>query len=275
MKLPNFREHAGLNRLRRAMGAEYKEVDWGGHGWKSMDPEEFRRRLAEGVVVDVSDIDIEPDDTLSVNGERVLVYIRDVGDENKRKFHIAGCFHYKNEREQAIADNRASKYVVSQRTDGWFKMRVQIGYGRPKESLVKLNVCKLCLQKIRYKGYRNHGRYKENKIYENFKLDDFFSLYNKSPINNKPLYNDETAPPNDYSRNQTRINNEVKQEANWVCKNEKCGRDCSEQSRRRYLEVHHVNRNKSDNRRSNLKALCHWCHQKEHGRAPKYPDPDN
>ncbi|MDJ0617036.1 MAG: HNH endonuclease [Calothrix sp. MO_192.B10] len=78
---------------------------------------------------------------------------------------------------------------------------------------------------------------------------------------------------NSYPDNWTEIATAIKQEAKWHC--QKCGMKCiapgektshlSRSERMVYtLQVHHWNRNPSDNRRENLVALCSGCHLSYH-----------
>ena len=72
-----------------------------------------------------------------------------------------------------------------------------------------------------------------------------------------------------YPDNWSEIATAVKLEAKWCC--QKCGLQCippgekiseiTRRERRVYtLQVHHWNRNPTDNRRGNLVALCSACH---------------
>ncbi len=267
MKLPNFREHARLNLLRRAMGAEYVEQERGGAGWKSLDPNELRKTLAsrEGLEVNPDDLVIGSDGTLAINGERVLIYIRDVSSLGSRpKFHIAHCGTLSG----MIKGGRGHRYVVSNRTDGIFQINVNNGYAGVQTEHVRLNVCKNCLAKLRYKGYRQYGR-DWDEIYRNFRLDEFFEMYRETPTTWLPLHNNETAPANVYPEDWHEISLQYRESVGWVC--EQCLINFRVQRQR--LHVHHIDGNKANNDRTNLKALCHWCHRKQpgHGHMARNP----
>ena len=267
MKLPNFREHAGLNRLRRAMGAEYVEQKVVGVEWDPFDKNKIIAQIIGGndAVVDPSVIDFGDDSTIAINGERVLIYIRDVGSFGSRpKFHIAYCSTLKG----MVAGNRGDRYVVSKRTDGIFQINVNTGYAGVQTEHVPLNVCKNCLAKLRYKGYRQYGR-DWNKIYHNFKLDEFFEMYRETPTTWRPLLNNETAPPNTYTEDWPEISLQYRESVGWIC--EQCL--ISFRVQRQRLHVHHIDGNKANNDSSNLKALCHWCHREQpgHGHMARNP----
>ena len=101
----------------------------------------------------------------------VIVYIRDqIIFENAKhrsepKFHIAQC----STLNQMLNQNRYAKYVVSTRTDGLFKINYiknnKVIRTNEKE---KLYVCKHCLQKINWNGYKKASDEEKNFIYEKF-----------------------------------------------------------------------------------------------------------
>ena len=79
------------------------------------------------------------------------------------------------------------------------------------------------------------------------------------------------SPP--YPDNWTDIAFSIKEEAGWRCS--KCGMQCirpgddvskltPSQRMARTLQVHHWNRNPTDNRPENLSALCSGCHLSYH-----------
>ena len=267
MKLPDFSKHEGLNRLRRGMGANYKERKWEDR-WEPMGREDILRQLRRGkdVVVGGDVLDYGDDDTLAINGKRVLIYIRDVGSFGSRpKVHIAHCATLKG----MVAANRGHRYVVSTRTDGIFQINVDNGYAGVQSEHVPLKICKNCLHKLNYKGYRWSYPQQKKEIFEDFRFDEFFDQYSETPTTWRPLHDNETVPLNAYTPDWDQIKNDVKHEANWTC--QECGLDCSEM--RKDLHVHHKDRNKANNNRSNLIALCHWCHKEQpgHGHMARNP----
>jgi hypothetical protein len=94
-----------------------------------------------------------------------------------------------------------------------------------------------------------------------FTPDDFFKVYPRSFHAAKPRYNSDTAPLNEYPADFLEISQRLRQGNGWQCQN--CGQILSAQHLRKYLHVHHVNGNRSDNTRQNLKILCVACHADE------------
>lgn len=67
----------------------------------------------------------------------------------------------------------------------------------------------------------------------------------------------DSHPVNDYTPDWSVVSANYRKEQNYICEN--CGVDLS--SERRLLHVHHKNRDKGDNRKKNLVALCAICHK--------------
>ena len=266
MKLPDFSENNGLNELRQQMGAEL--ISWRSGGrWDPIDIE----LGGEGKEIPPEEIEYAPDGTLGYEGRRVVVYIRDqyvfnshervdpdklVDPERLYKFHIAYCPTLKVMQSQ----NKFERYVVATRTDGKFIVNFLVGGGiHDKGERVerRLYVCKNCLNKLDYKKYRTK-RTQQSNIRESFDLKEFFETYG-SQIKTKPTHTDITAPINKYSSDWDQISRQYKEKIGWKC--EECSINLEEKTE--FLEVHHEDSQKNNNREENLRALCIDCHVKQ------------
>lgn len=263
MRLPDFASATIFNNLRMKMGAEL--IDWDTVSWKAVDSDDLLRKLnsLEGIIIDdISEIVFADDGTFEYKGQKVLVYIRDQKQNPKYykpreyKFHICNC----DVINKFIRNNRFDRYVVSTRTDGKFLVNIVNTWNKEyieKDTIKELKVCKTCLMKLTYKGYRDYKR--DNSIYTEFSLNEFFKKYKAKQFTSTPTYTEKTAPPDLYDSKAIRMNEKIKRQNNWSC--QKCGMDLS--SNKKYLHIHHINGVKSDNRVSNLRCLCIGCHSEE------------
>jgi hypothetical protein len=268
MTLPDFIEFEPFNRLRRLMNASLPEGCSSGYVINHLTHDDLDKALEgiEGVTVgDISDVDVLPDGTLAYKGRRVLLYIRDKAsyrDHDPRQllpsFHVSNCRTLKRMREEG----RYERYVVTQRTDGRFKMNFHYGYGKVKSEVYELRVCRDCLGFLSYKGY-SPADYKRHQTHSAFSLSEYFILYPKSLVHALPPHIDDTAPLNDYTTGFREASIRYRSEHGWTCENAKCGVDLSGAAHRRYLHTHHVNAQKNDDRSENHKALCIRCHAEQ------------
>ena len=153
-----------------------------------------------------------------------------------------------------------SRYFVSRRTDGKFKVNLLRGNEiTERDKLVEMKVCKNCLDKLSYMGYSNQNEFSErNRVYNNFKISEFLNSYG-SKIYTVPQHDVDTAPINMYSDDFYKISYNYRKSKNWKC--EQCGIDFTYDKKN--LHTHHIDGNKANNRFSNLKALCYNCHSKQ------------
>ena len=271
MNLPDFSKHVGLNQLRQNMGVEL--ISWNsGEEWKSINIDKIL--ITTGIEITPDEIEYADDGTLEYGGRKVVVYIRDqyvpsdATREQLYKFHVADC----NALQEMKKLNRYERYVVTYRRDGKFIVNLlgESGY-RDKEEEVerRLYVCKYCLDRLNYNGYRRRGYSGQNAIRDYFDLRAFFEKYD-SQITREPTHTDITAPLNTYSPNWNQISHRYKETRNWEC--EECGVNLGD--KRKFLHVHHKNGLKNDNGEQNLRALCIRCHAKmpQHQHMKLLPD---
>lgn len=232
---------------------------------------DWKDTLREGVTIQTGDPNFTYDEKtgeLLYKGVKVLLYIRDQTNPylqnvdlsqytSKYKFHIAYC----STLESMYQQGKYEKYVVSTRNDGFFLVRLSNGHD-VATSTQELKVCKNCLKRLNYKNYNNVTYPEQRRIYENFALEEFFSVKdgNYRFLGTLPRKTDKNAPVNEYTDDWAKISNMHRQRVNWKC--ERCGKDCSRNHGD--LHVHHKDGIKSNNQVWNLEALCTVCHTKEH-----------
>lgn len=225
--------------------------------------QEWKDALVEGIEIKITDEDFkcEKNGLMSYKGERVIIYIRDQANYSKNfkseyRFHITWCSTLSTKE----ANGTFEKYVVSTRTDGKFKVNI-MGNNGVESTFKDLMVCKNCLKKLDYNGYRSATKSQKREIFKNFKIADFLKEYKNdisSEIMQKPTYNEETAPLNNYSARWSVISKKLKGRKNYC---EECHKIFKNDT---IVHVHHINGLKNDNSPSNLSVLCADCHIKHH-----------
>lgn len=266
IELPNFFNSDALNTLKERMG-----IDRHTYG-KFGDSQDIGTRIQlETTGVEVKDLsDIVPlgDYTLSYNGKRIILYIRDVndwGDSDKLpKFHVSICSTV-----QSMIDlGKKKKYVVSNSESDVFQLNFINGKS-VREVEHPLSVCKNCLETLRWNDYSKSWSYdKKTQCVTSFQVKEFFSKYPKSLIDEKGFSN-KNSLLNQYPSNWKKISRDYREFKNWIC--EQCGVNLTHQ--RRLLQTHHINSLKNENNYSNLKALCVYCHANQPMHGHMYNNP--
>ncbi len=271
MRLPDFLQAADLNALRQAMGATLSASFRMTQVYKPIALPEIGERLRnDGIDVGFDELKVLKDGTLSYQGHRVILYIRDVGNYAERKslpkYHLAYCRTLDEMRKYG----KSSKFVVANRDDG--KFVVNITGDKLRSQIAKLDICQNCLAKISWKGFRiDLGKAERRQFVQAFRLQEFFQAYPRDLIAVKPDKTSDTAPLNDYPANWQAISEAFKAANGYRCM--KCHLVLSG-LHSRYLHVHHKNGQKNECQPGNLEALCIRCHADEplHSHMKDSPD---
>jgi len=226
--------------------------------------------LAKGKILG-QDIQLEEIDgtngILNYDGHQVMLYIPDQGaniesvlQNGKRKgakrVHVAECKTIIGMRNKGRFNNR---YDVISRVDGWFPVFGQsLNSNNSVEGNADLAVCQNCLSELNFQGFGDLKNYSEkSKITDHFSFIDFFETYS-SYFKTLPISTTDYQGGG-YTSDWASISSKLRSELNYTC--EQCGIDLNSESK--LLHVHHINGNKSDNSRNNLRALCADCHKKQ------------
>jgi len=209
----------------------------------------FISRVAEG-------------DAFTSNGKAVALYIEDCKNkpltndlEDLPKVHIVNCGRNFPE----------GRYVQVINPDGRFKVIFRGGVVVERN----LRVCRNCKKTIKAARRGLVGKF-------NFQSHDGrdidWSAWNKfiagqevAAIRHKDTANLREAGTVDvssysYTDDWRQISKEMREAAGWCCS------DCGVVLQGRYkyyLDCHHINRNKRDNDKANLKVLCRLCHREQ------------
>lgn len=209
----------------------------------------FISRVAEG-------------DVFTANGKAVALYIEDCKNkfptydvEDLPKVHIVNCGRNFPE----------GRYVQVINPDGKFKVIFRGGVVVERN----LRVCYNCKKTIKAERRGLVGKF-------NFQSHDGrdidWSAWNKfiagqeiAPIRHKDTARLHEAGKVDvssygYTDDWPQISQEMRKAAGWRCSD--CGVVLAGRDKR-YLDCHHMNRNKRDNDKSNLRVLCRLCHREQ------------
>jgi hypothetical protein len=262
VKLVNFYEFVQLNTLRQLMDAELIQEFNFNSGITLLDEDFISRLDNDGIEIEsLDEIEFRADKTLGYKGQRVLIYIRDVNHYREEirlpKFHIATC----ETLEKMWKNKRSERYVLYRRENGVFKVNVMKD-GKIDVRHEKLDVCRNCLTHLNWDNYKETKSLRDGIVYD-FSISKYFEKYPKSLLTVMPSHDSDTAPLNDYTENWSKISKEIKEKARNQCENPNC-KVYLIGNHSQYLHVHHIDGQKNNNKKHNLKVLCVKCHANEH-----------
>lgn len=205
------------------------------------------------------------DDDILLNdaGNPVTLHIKhpiksyQTGQYSDPKIHIFEC----NTLKKMIKDGRLNRYVLSEKAD-----RVRKVVYDKAEKYVELYICQNCLSKINWGRFSKEDQDKFKSLHKSelakvFDLKVFFEVY-KAPLYDRSQnlrYENAQTKANEYSKDWKEISYQYRASKNWQC--ESCG--TSFVHNKGELHTHHIDGNKSNNHRYNLRALCYTCHSQQ------------
>jgi hypothetical protein len=261
VKLPNFKKSAALNQLKLKMGINPDH--YGSFASSSTYITSEERALlesGEGIEVSLDQLRILDDQTLAYKNSRVLLYIRDVSHYSKSwsddlpRYHLANCATL----QEMASAGRSSRYVIATETTGEFMLNFLTGRSVRAERK-KLNVCQRCLDRTRFPGWNSSDATSVRLAFvRKFSPSRFFELFPKSLHMQKPKYTAHDAPLNVYTPDFSDISSTLRRQSDWECSD--CRVKMLKAEHRKFLQTHHKNGARWDNRRENLEVLCMACH---------------
>ena len=203
---------------------------------------------------------------LNYDGHQVMLYIPDQGNnmamtmadgkaKGAKRVHVAECKTIISMRERGRFNDR---YDVISRIDGAFPI-FGIDYHTQKEiqGEADLAVCQNCLCLLNHQNFPNLTWVDKSQFIKEFSYAKFFETYS-SYFKTLPT-STVGFQSSGYTPDWPSISSKVRSELNYTC--EQCGVDLQHESK--LLHVHHINGNKANNERKNLRALCADCHKKQ------------
>jgi hypothetical protein len=231
--------------------------------------ESIGSHLNQGMVLG-KDIQLDEIDgsngVLNFDGHQVMLYIPDQGgnissvlsdgkQKVARRVHVAECKTIIGMRERGRFNDR---YDVISRIDGFFPVFGSDYYSRKElQGDADLAVCQNCLVLLNHKNFSQLEWSEKSQFINTFSYATFFESYTSYfKTLPKSTAGFEAAS---YTANWSSISSELRSDLDYCC--EQCGVNLT--SAKQLLHTHHINGNKTNNERNNLRVLCADCHKKQ------------
>lgn len=202
----------------------------------------FSKRLAEGISLDEKinrEIEIDSKQLLIYQNRRIFIYIRDiVQQQDLPKFHFTNC---EKMMEVRTANRLDKRYVMSSQSEDSFLLHID---RIPTKKT--LQSCLYCCKLVGLKTRITASQYIE-KFGNTIVPSTEFNVHN--------------APNSNYTDDWHAISMQLRGEKNYTC--EICKVNCSFISLKRFIHVHHQDRDRTNNNLNNLLVVCIECHAKQ------------
>ena len=211
----------------------------------------------EGLDIDLSDVFSTNNGELFIilkdgSIRKAIIHIVDISSWPDKwgypRFHIYSC----KKIAEMKSTNKKNRYKASSRKDGLFYL-----IKKERKWYEALEICQFCLTLY-------NSQFKVQKTKKNFPLQEYI----KKTIRHSwfaDISIDHCTVPNNYTESWQAISKTIKKQHKYLCFT--CGRDFSAPECKKFLHAHHINADKRDNTRGNLKVLCIECHSKEHNHS--------
>lgn len=185
MELLDFTEFEPFNSLRERIGTDqlgyFELFDPAVH----LTGSERSELETSGLLRPFSAIKVLPDNTLAIKNSRVLIYNPDESWYRARReyptFHVAKC----SQLDEMAKEQPDLEYLVTTRVAEDYELLKIRPSGDVSVASHGFVVCNHCLHKLRYRDYdefRNRKRGYSQKVLKEFRLADFFRLYQMYPL---------------------------------------------------------------------------------------------
>ena len=232
---------------------QFKELLSAVKKFKIINFDEIKFEKGEGLDRDLSDIFATNNKELFIISDGLIkksvIHIVDISfwrdNWGYPKFHIYRCETIK----EMQSKEKIHRYKASKGVNNEFYL-----VKKDKQWKETLELCSYCLNKY-------NSQCNTNKIKQDFSIKEWI----EKPMSGSELPElelDIYTIPNRYTEEWSNISYKRKEQANYTC--QACEKDFSNKECKGFLHTHHVDANKRNNTRENLRVLCIECHCKEH-----------
>lgn len=171
---------------------------------------------------------------------QVFLYKKDYRMQTygKPRFHICKCSVI----DEFISIGRFKQHYV--RANSEPVPVIDLDDGRRLKQIDELPLCNYCRKMV--------------AGYDRMDSSDFVEMLRQANDNKEEDYEGVELDLFGYTKDWDNISKTYREKHNYTC--EKCGLHIEDDYDRQYMHVHHINGDKLNNKESNLKCLCLYCH---------------